>query len=104
MELRHLRYIRFRQKACPADGDHLSQHCAASWRADDDDALRDLPGVALVGSAKPCGDVRRVRRSVWPALLSARTAVPRHITAAMVGSRPRRKPICPRTANTARDT
>src|ERR1700677_4520589 len=47
--------------------------------------------MALVGSAKPCGDVRRVRRSVWSALLNARTAVPRHITAAMVGSRRRGK-------------
>ena len=37
----------------PADGNHFSQHCSASWRANDDDALRDLPGVALIGSAKP---------------------------------------------------
>jgi hypothetical protein len=39
------RRIRFGQKARPADGNHLSQHRAASWRADDDDALRDLPGM-----------------------------------------------------------
>ena len=80
----------------PADGDDRNEHHSAPRRPDVDDALRDLPRVAIVSDARSCIDVRRLRRGVRSALRPARAAVPRHAPAALAGpSRRTRVPIAP---------
>jgi len=62
----HLGGIRFRQKARPANGDNIAQHCATSRRTDFDYALRDVPGMEV-----GCGTfVRRSHRRIYGSLSS----------------------------------
>jgi hypothetical protein len=71
----HLRCIRFGQKARPADGNNLAQHRAASWRADDDDALRNLSGMETKIGTFACLPLKCIRCGLCSALLATRSSV-----------------------------
>src|SRR6202007_2633556 len=75
----HLGCIRFRQKARPADGDNIAQHCATSRRADSDYPLRNLSGMEVGDGTIQRWPLRRIYRGLCSSLRTTCSPVSRRV-------------------------